>query len=101
MKLTNSNKKSYFSSHILLLLNPSFLLIANSPNENLELKEALEKSSKLITADKMSTVSTMSTYGDDAYTSNDILSFECSLPYKDIQRYMQDLFQKTGGNGRV
>ena len=49
----------------------------------------------------MSTVSTMSTYGDDAYTSNDILSFECSLPYKDIQRYMQDLFQKTGGNGRV
>jgi hypothetical protein len=49
----------------------------------------------------MSTVSTMSTYGDHDYTSNDILSFECSLPYKDIQRYTQDLFQKTGGNGRV
>jgi hypothetical protein len=69
--------------------------------ENLELKEALKKSSQLITADKMSTVSPMSTYGDHSDTADDILPFEFSMPYKDTQRYMQELFQKTGINGRV
>ncbi len=40
-------------------------------------------------------------YNNDVGTSNDILHFEFSVPYKDTQRYMQELFQKTGTNGRV
>lgn len=70
-------------------------------DENLQLKETLKRSHQLITADKMLTEPHESTYDDHADTSNDILPFELSVPYKDTQRYMQELFQKTGGNGRV
>jgi hypothetical protein len=70
-------------------------------DENIELKETLEKSSQLIIADKIASVSTVSTHDNHAYTSNDILPFEFSVPYKDTQRYMQGLFQKTGGDRRV
>jgi hypothetical protein len=49
----------------------------------------------------MATKSPISTYNNDADTANDMLPFEFSMPYKDTQRYMVDLFQKTGGNGRV
>jgi hypothetical protein len=49
----------------------------------------------------MVTVSHVPTYDNYVDSANDILPFEFSIPYKDLQNYMQELFQKTGINGRV
>ncbi len=70
-------------------------------DENLQLKEALQKSSQLITANKMVTSPTVPTYDNCVDTSSDILPFEFSMFYNDIQIHMNALFQKTGDNGRV
>ncbi len=57
-------------------------------DENLQLKEALQKSSQLITANKMVTSPTVPSYDNCVDTSSDILPFEFSMFYNDIQIHM-------------
>jgi hypothetical protein len=67
-------------------------------NENLELKEALEKSSQFVSSDKMSSTST---YDSEVDTSNKILHFEFFVFYKELQKHMVSLFQSKVGSGKV
>ncbi|MER5174860.1 MAG: hypothetical protein ABJB76_03815 [Candidatus Nitrosocosmicus sp.] len=70
-------------------------------DENLQLKEALEKSSLLITADKMVTVSPVSTYNNEVDTASDILPFEFFMFYKELQKHMAPLYQKMGERAKI
>jgi len=67
-------------------------------NENLELKEALEKSSQFVCADK---IEFTSTHDNDAAMANDILHFEFPLLFRDIRNYMAPLHPKIGDQGKV
>jgi hypothetical protein len=68
-------------------------------DENRELKEALEKSSQFATADKILPVSATATYDIDK--GNDILPFEFSTQYKELQNHMVLQFQNSGNRGKV
>jgi hypothetical protein len=68
-------------------------------DENRELKEALEKSSQFATADKILPVSATATYDIDK--GNDILPFEFSTHYKELQNHMVLQFRNSGNRGKV
>ncbi len=79
-------------------VQPSYQLQPQQEQEQ-ELKKAIENSSQLVTANKM--VSTGSENKNDVYITKEILKFEFSMFYKDVQKYMAVLFRKQGGNGKV
>jgi hypothetical protein len=57
-------------------------------SRNLELEEALGKSSQMITADKMGSISTEDNY-------NEILNFEFFIPYGELQKNVASMLYKT------
>jgi hypothetical protein len=67
-------------------------------SEILKLKEALEKSSQFLSADK---IAFASTNDNDVDTANDIFHFEFFVFYKDLQKHMVSLFQSKVGSGKV
>ena len=69
-------------------------------NENCDLKQALEESSHLITADKIG-LATASVYDKDTDTANDILPFEFFVIYNKLQKYMSSLFYSKSNSQQV
>jgi hypothetical protein len=70
--------------------------------ENRELKEIIEKSSQLITADKVvSTSESTSTYDYDMDASNDILPFEFSMIFRELRYHLAPLYSKIGDREKV
>jgi hypothetical protein len=68
-------------------------------DENLELKEVLQKSSQFATADMMLSTSATATY--DVDKGNDVLPFEFSMLFRNIRNYMTPLHSRIGDNGEV
>jgi hypothetical protein len=67
--------------------------------ENRELKQALEESSHLITADKIGSATT-SVYDKDTDTANNILPFEFFVSYRELQNHVSS-FQYKSNSGKV
>ncbi len=68
-------------------------------SKNLELEEALAKSTQMTTADKIR--SAPNTDNHNKETDNGVCDFEFPMPYKELQKYMASLFKKMGGDGEV
>jgi hypothetical protein len=64
-------------------------------SENLELKEALEKATRSITADNMISTSSPTSCTDNNHAVDDILEFEFPLLLEDVRKYVVAINSKT------
>jgi hypothetical protein len=75
--------------------------------ENIQLKEALRKATIISTADRIPlphliTTSTTNDTSDHNHANNaGILNFEFSLPFRELQSYMANLFSQFGQREEV
>lgn len=74
--------------------------LEETSDENHELKED-QKSSPIITTDKMVTDVPATTYDNEVNTDNDILSCEFSMSFKKIRNYITPLLSKMENNRNV
>ena len=70
--------------------------------EDVELEEEIEEPSQsIVQKDAPAAPSSIHNNESDAPADGDILNFQFSVFYKDLQKHMASLFQKAGGGGKV